>query len=255
MRISLITATYNSEQYLRDTFDSVLLQNYSDIEYLVIDGASTDLTTDIIKEYEPLFNGKMRWISEPDKGLYDALNKGIRLATGDIVGILNSDDFFSGNDTLSRIAMAFKTSSCEGVYGDIHFVNPNNLNKTVRYYSSAIFRKPLMRIGLIPAHPTFYTYKHFFEKYGYYKTNYKIAADFELLLRFIYVNRLKVQYLAFDFITMRVGGLSTESMNSRKIIMKEHLQAFKENNLFANRFILSLRYPYKIFELIKSKIM
>lgn len=254
MTISLITATYNSEKYLIDTIESVLNQDYSNIEYIIIDGGSKDSTVDIIKEYEPQFNGRLKWISEPDKGLYDALNKGIRMANGEVVGILNSDDFFTTNNILSEISSLFINSNCEAVYGDIHFVNPNDLTKSVRYYSSSVFKVSLMRFGFIPAHPSFYAYRSLFDKFGYYKTDYNIAADFELLLRFIYINRIKTHYLPLDFVTMRTGGLSTESMDSRKTIMKEHLRAFKENSLFTNRFILGLRYPYKIWELLFSKI-
>lgn len=254
MKISLITATYNSEKSLRDTFNSVLLQDYENIEYIVIDGSSQDSTLDIVKEYELKFKGNMRWISESDNGLYDALNKGIKMASGEIVGILNSDDFFTETNILSNISKTFKEKNCDAVYGDIHFVDPNDLTKCVRYYSSSVFKRELMRIGFMPAHPTFYTYKENFEKYGYYKTDYKIAADFELLLRFIYVNNIKIKYIPLDFVTMRTGGMSTESMNSRKVIMREHIRAFKENGLFVNRVILSMRYPYKVFELLKAYI-
>lgn len=254
MKLSLITATYNSEAYLVHTIESVLKQDFDDFEYIIIDGESTDTTIDIIKKYESLFNGKLKWISEPDKGLYDALNKGFRIATGEIVGILNSDDFFTDNHVISKVAETFNTSRCEAVYGDIHFVDAKDLTKCVRYYSSAIFKRSLMRIGFIPAHPTFYVYKNKFEEFGYYKTDYKIAADFELLLRFIYVHKINTQYIPIDFVTMRTGGMSTESMNSRKIIMKEHLRAFKENGIFNNRLILCLRYPYKIWELLKAKL-
>lgn len=253
MKISLITATYNSDKYLRDTIESVFQQDYPDIEYLIIDGGSKDSTVDIIKEYACKSEGRLHWISEPDKGLYDALNKGFKMATGKVVGILNSDDFFTDSNILSKVAETFKTKKCEAVYGDIHFVDSIDLKKCIRYYSSAIFRRSLMRIGFMPAHPTFYTYKNLFEKYGYYKTNYRIAADFELLLRFIYVNKINIKYIPLDFVTMRTGGMSTESLNSRKTIMREHLQSFEENNIFTNRFILSLRYPYKIYELIKGK--
>lgn len=251
MMISLITATYNSEKYLRSTFDSVLMQDYIEYEYIVIDGLSNDSTLDIIQEYEPLFEGKMRWISEPDKGLYDAMNKGIRMATGDVVGILNSDDFFTNSTVFSDIITKFKSAHCQAIYGDIHFVKPDNLSKCVRYYSSAIFRRWLMRVGFIPAHPTFYTYRKLFAQYGYYRENYKIAADFELLLRFLYINKIRTEYIPKSLVTMRTGGLSTGSLNSHKIIMREHLNAFRENGLYANRLILSLRYPYKILELFK----
>lgn len=254
MKVSIITATYNSERYLRDTIESVLGQDYLNIEYIIIDGRSKDSTIDIIKEYEPKFENRLLWISEPDKGLYDALNKGFKIATGEIVGILNSDDFFTDSQVISKVVETFKASKCEAVYGDIHFVDAKDLTKCVRYYSSAIFKRSLMRIGFIPAHPTFYVYKEKFEELGYYKTDYKIAADFELLLRFIYVHKISTKYIPIDFVTMRIGGMSTESMNSRKIIMKEHLRAFKENGILNNRFILCLRYPYKIWELLKAKL-
>ena len=145
MKISIITTTYNSGATLRDTIRSILSQTYQDIEYIVVDGASTDDTLTIIQEYEPQFDGRMRWVSEKDNGLYDAMNKGIRMATGDVVGILNSDDFFTSPDVLERVAGAFREESGpDAVYGDIHFVNPDNLNRCVRYYSSRLFRSWLM---------------------------------------------------------------------------------------------------------------
>ncbi len=254
MKISIITATYNSEKHLQDTINSVLSQDYSEIEYIIVDGGSKDSTIDIIKENEAKFEGRLHWISELDNGLYDALNKGFKMATGEVVGILNSDDFFTSHNVISNVVRTFESNNCEAVYGDIHFVDAKDLTKCIRYYSSAIFRRSLMKIGFIPAHPTFYVYKNKFEELGYYKTDYKIAADFELLLRFIYVYKIRTQYIPLDFVTMRTGGMSTESMDSRKIIMKEHLRAFKENGIFNNRFILSLRYPYKIWELLKAKL-
>ncbi len=156
MTISIITTTYNSADTLRDTFNSVLSQTFTDIDYWVIDGGSKDNTIDIIKEYEPKFNGNMHWISEKDRGLYDAMNKGIKHATGDIIGILNSDDFFTSADVLETIVKIFtetQEEQVDAVYGDIHFVKPKDLTKCVRYYSSKKFRPWLMRIGYMPAHP------------------------------------------------------------------------------------------------------
>ena len=255
MKISLITITYNSEKTLADTIQSVLNQTYTDIEYILVDGASKDNTVSIIKQYEPLFEGRMKWISEPDKGLYDAMNKGIRMATGDIVGILNSDDFFTSNEILQKNANAFlQDTKLDAVYGDVHFVNPDDLKKCVRYYSSKVFKRSLMKLGFMPAHPSFYIRRECFEKYGLYKTDYKIAADFEFLLRVIYKERIKTQYLPIDMVTMRTGGASTSGLESHKRIMKEHLRAFCENGIYTNRVLLSLRYVYKIIELIWSKI-
>ena len=254
MKISIITATFNSASTIKDTFESVLKQTYKDIEYIVVDGLSKDNTVDIIKEYEPKFNGRMRWISEKDKGLYDAMNKGIAMATGDVVGILNSDDFYTSDDALAVIADTIKDKSIDAVYGDIHFVNDNDLNKCVRYYSSAIFKRSLMRIGLMPAHPSFYCRREVYTKYGPFNTSYKIGADFESLLRYIYINRIRTKYIKKDFVTMRTGGASTEGFGSRWQIMKDHLRAMKDLGIKSNMFILSLRYPYKIYELLVSKL-
>lgn len=255
MKISLITITYNSGNTLSTTLESVLHQTYSDIEYILVDGASKDNTVSIIKQYEPLFEGRMKWISEPDKGLYDAMNKGIRMSTGDIVGILNSDDFFTSNDILKKNANAFQQDiQLDAVYGDVHFVHPSNLNKCVRYYSSKIFKRSLMKLGFMPAHPSFYIRRKCFEKYGLYKTDYKIAADFEFLLRVIYKEKIQTQYLPIDMVTMRTGGASTSGLESHKRIMKEHLRAFRENGIYTNAFLLSLRYVYKVKELLWSKI-
>lgn len=255
MKLSLITVTYNSGATLAYTIKSVLSQTYPDIEYIIVDGASKDNTVAIIKEYEPLFKGRIKWISEPDKGLYDAMNKGIRLATGDIIGILNSDDFFTNQNVLQKVADTFnEDASLDAVYGDVHFVNPEDLERCVRYYSSRVFNRKLMKLGFMPAHPSFYVRKECFEKYGIYKTDYKIAADFEFLLRVIYKNKIKTKYIPFDMVTMRTGGASTSGLESHKRIMKEHLRAFHENDIYTNVFLLSLRYIYKTGEVIKQKI-
>ena len=256
MKISLITVTYNSGKTLSNTLESVLQQTYPDVEYIIVDGASKDHTVDIIKDYEPRFDGKLKWISEPDKGLYDAMNKGIRMASGDVIGILNSDDFFTANGVLQQVADAFKESQeIDAVYGDVHFVHPDNLEKCVRYYSSKVFKRGLMKLGFMPAHPTFYMKKVLFDQYGLYKTDYQIAADFELLLRVIYKGGIRMLYLPLDMVTMRTGGVSTSGIDAHKRIMKEHLRAFRENGLRNNVFVLSLRYPYKVWELIKNKLI
>lgn len=251
MKISLITVTYNSAKTLPDTIQSVLSQSYSNIEYIIIDGASQDNTIDIVKEYEPLFNGRIGWISERDDGLYDAINKGIAMSTGDVVGILNSDDFFTSPTVIEEIANNF-SEEIDAVYGDVHFMNSTDLARPIRYYSSKIFRPSLMKLGFMPAHPTFYCRKSCYDKYGLYKTDFKIAADFDLLLRFIYVHHISLKYLPFDMVTMRVGGASTNGLKSHVCIMKEHLRSFKENGLKSNFFLLSLRYFYKLTEYIRK---
>ena len=254
MKISIITATYNSAKTVRDTFESVLKQTYNDIEYIVVDGLSKDNTMEIIKEYEVKFNGRMRYVSEKDNGLYDAMNKGIAMATGDVVGILNSDDFYTSSDILELVALNIRNNGIDAIYGDIHFVNDDNLNKCTRYYSSRIFRPWLMRFGFMPAHPSFYCKRSVYTKYGAFNTNYRIGADFESLLRYLYINRISTKYIKRDFVTMRNGGVSTDGFRSRLQIMKEHLKAMKENSIYSNIFLLSLRYPFKIYEVMSSNI-
>ena len=247
--ISIITATYNSAATVRDTFESVLRQNYKDFEYIVIDGLSKDSTVDIIKEYEPRFEGKMKWISEKDGGIYDAMNKGIGMATGYVVGILNSDDFYTANDSLATIAKAFENKNIDACYGDIHFVDDEDLKTCVRYYSSKVFRRGLMRLGFMPAHPSFYCKLSVYQKCGMFDTSFKVAADFENLLRLIFINRIKTYYIEKDFVTMRTGGASNKNLHSRWQIMRDHKKALKKNGVYSNFLLLSLRYIYKIYEL------
>lgn len=253
MTISLITVTFNSYFTLRDTLQSVYSQSYPDIEYIIIDGLSNDGTVDLIREFAPQFNGCLRWISEKDNGLYDAMNKGIRMATGDIVGIINSDDFYHRNDVITKVVEAFDNTDTQVVYGDVRFVNPKNLDKTVRYYSSKNFAPHLFRYGFMPAHPTFFTYRKYFEEFGYYKTDYKIAADYELLIRFLYVRQLKSKYLPFDFMKMRTGGTSTASVKSNILLNKEIVRACRENGIWTCLPLLCLKYAVKVFELLLIK--
>lgn len=251
IKISIITVTYNSSKTLRCTIESVLKQDYSNLEYIIADGFSKDETVSIIKEYEPLFNGRLKWFSEKDKGMYDAMNKGIKIASGDVVGIINSDDFFHRNDIISKVAEAFSADkSIEAVYGDVRFVNENNLEKTVRYYSSKNFAPWRFRFGFMPAHPSFYTYKHNFERFGYYQYDYHIAADYELLTRFLYSNRLKAKYLPLDFMKMRTGGRSTANWKSNIILNREIVRACKENGIWTCMPLLFLKYFVKIGEFI-----
>lgn len=250
--ISVITVTYNSEKTIRENLESVLRQTYRDIEFIIIDGASKDNTIEIVRKYVPAFGGRLRYISESDGGAYDAMNKGISMATGDIVGFLNSDDFYTSDDVLQKVASTFEENDIDAVYGDIHYVKAEDLSKRVRYYSSRFFARPLMRFGLMPAHPSFYCRRTAYLKYGGFDTSYKIAADFENLLRLIYIHRIRTKYINMDFVTMRVGGLSTAGMASRRQIMRDHLMAMKKNGVYSNFFFLSLRYLYKIYELIRG---
>ena len=251
MNVSIITCTYNSAETIADTIKSVNAQTYPNIEHIIVDGLSKDNTLEIVKE----FAGERQIIkSEKDNGIYDAFNKGIRMATGDIIGVLNSDDFFTSDTIIEQVVNAFNKGNIDAVYGDIHFVKPDNLNKCVRYYSSKSFRSWMMRMGFMFAHPSFYVKREYYENLGLYKTDYKIAADFELLLRFVVKAKIKCKYLPLDFVTMRTGGASTESFKSKNIINRECLRACKENNYYSNIFLMWLRLVYKAFELVLFKI-
>ena len=254
MRISVITATYNSGRTIGDTLESVLRQTYSDVELIVVDGASRDDTMDIVRRYEPRFGGRLHWTSEPDRGIYDAMNKGIARATGDVIGILNSDDFYTSDTVLERVAEAMAGGDVDAVYGDIHYVRDGDLHKCVRYYSSRPFRRGLMRLGFMPAHPSFYCRREVYERCGTFDTTYRVAADFENLLRLIYVNRIKTRYLPVDFVTMRTGGASTSGLSSHRQIMRDHLRALRSNGVWSCTPLLGLRYIYKIWEVGMSHL-
>ena len=269
IKISIITATFNSGRTVRDTLESVLRQTYGDYELMVKDGGSKDNTLDICREYMPRFDGRMRILSEPDRGIYDAMNQGIAAATGDVVGLLNSDDFYTADDILATIAECFSVHpDIDGLYGDVHYVDEHDLKKTVRYYSSRMFRRWWMRMGFMPAHPSFYCKKAVYERYklnaegiegfkgkkecAYFNTSYKIAADFEMMLRLVFVHRIRTIYVGRDFVTMRTGGASSSGTASHRQINREHRRAFRENGVYSNYFLISLRYLYKIGEIALS---
>ena len=248
MKISIVTATYNAAHTLRDTIESVLAQDYGDIEYIVVDGASTDGTISLLQSYESRFAGRMRWVSEPDKGIYDAMNKGLRMATGDVVGTINSDDFYNHDDVISRVAACFADTSVQAVYGDVRFVRPDDLNRTIRYYSSSGFTPRKFRYGWMPAHPTFFTYRRFFDEYGYYRTDYRIAADYELLIRFLYTYQLHTRYLAYDFIKMRTGGGNKTPGGSKRGLQRGEGRGRPGKGIFYQMPRVMMKNFFKIIE-------
>ena len=257
MKISIITATYNSAATIQDTMESVLGQSHQDFEHIIVDGASADKTLDIVHAFEPRYAGRIHILSEPDRGIYDAMNKGMALATGDVVGLLNSDDFFTSQDILSAVNSAMAEGDCDAVYGDIHYVNEEDLSKTVRYYYSKIFRPWLMRLGFMPAHPSFYCRRSCYETLPptpngrYFDTSFRVAADFDILLRLIFIQRIRALYLPIDFVTMRTGGASSSGLNSHRQIMNDHKRTLRENGVWSCTPLLGLRYLYKLTEFIK----
>ena len=247
MKVSIITVTYNSAQTLVDAMKSVLEQTYHDIEYIIVDGASTDSTIDIIRQYELQFKNRLKWISEKDDGIYDAMNKGIQLATGDVVGILNSDDYFTSSDVIARMVAAFRDGA-DAVYGDVHFIHDGEPNKCIRYYSSKHFRPFWLRFGFMPAHPSFYCRRGVYERAGYYKTDYAIGSDYEMMVRLFKVHHINARYIPMDFVTMRTGGASTRNVQSRLVLLKDDVRGCRENGVYTNIPMICMKFLYKIFE-------
>ncbi len=249
-RISIITVCYNSINTIRDTIDSVLKQTYKNIEYIIIDGGSTDGTVELVTSYGKNVN---KFISEPDRGMYNALNKGLKIASGDIVGILNSDDFFTNDRIIELVADEFRQKELEAVYGDVQFVRPSDKTKVVRYYSSKQFNPGKFKFGFMPAHPSFYVRLELFEKFGFYKENYKIGSDFDLLVRFLYIKKVKYKYLQMSFVNMRTGGLSNKNLGSILTLNKEIARACKENGIKTNLFLIYSKYLIKAFEFMGNR--
>ena len=207
MKISIITSCFNREKTIRDSIESILKQDYTDIEYIIIDGASSDRTTQIIEEYK---NDISLFISEPDHGMYEGINKGIKRATGDIIGLLHSDDVLYSPHVLSHIAEQFVNTNSDLVYGNGLFVDSDNLNKIVRRWISGPYHQNKVKWGWLPLHPTVYIKRDIFNLLGYYDESYKIAADSDFLVRYLYKNRLQVSYINEYIVKMRMGGASTD---------------------------------------------
>lgn len=246
-KISIITATYNGASTLKDTLESVANQTYGNIEHIVIDGLSTDNTTELVNSYSHV----AKYISEKDTGMYHAINKGIKLSTGDYIGILNSDDIFSADDILDQVYKTFAENEIDALYGDVKYVSAD-LSRTVRYYSSAHFTTKKFKVGYMPAHPSYYAKKSVFDAYGLYKEDYKIAADFELLTRQLYSNKVKSKYLNLCMVNMRTGGMSNSSLKNRLIANKEMVRACRENGIKTNLLQMTRKVARKLSEYIIS---
>ena len=254
MKISIITVAYNSERTLRDTVESVLNQTYTDIEYIVVDGLSKDHTVDILKEYDPKFNGHMRYVSEPDEGIYDAMNKGIKMATGDVVGILNSDDLLYDNHVIADIVHTFCEYRVDCIYGDLVFFKGNNTNNLVRSWNGSQYIKGLFSKGWAPAHPTFYVKKECYDRYGPYDISMKVSADFDLMMRFLAKYNITNKYMRRNVVKMRYGGESTGSIKSIYIGNRTIKKAFHKNGLRMPRFYYIRRILPKFWNLINNKL-
>lgn len=250
MKISIITVCYNNEKTIKDTLDSVASQLGVNIEHILVDGASADNTLDILKKYPHVY----KTISEPDNGIYDAMNKGIRLATGSVIGTLNADDFYINSHVLSDVAKIFEDETVDACFADLLYVDQQDTTKIVRYWQSQPYHSGLFKTGWMPAHPTFFVRKRVYEQYGKFDLNYKIAADFELLFRLIEVNKIKTVYLPKVLIKMRMGGTTNKNMRNIKIQNQEIIKLlsgyypdFSKLNFWArkavNRFFQLINRP------------
>lgn len=262
MKISVITATWNSGKTIEGTIKSVLEQTYTDVEHIIKDGGSKDDTVAICEDYRKRFYSSgeklaktMKIVSEKDGGIYDAMNKGIELASGDIIGILNSDDFYTSNGVLQRVADEFeKNPELEAVYGDIHFVKDEDLKKCTRYYSSGYFRPWMLRFGFMPAHPSFYVRREVYEKYGLYDLDFRTSSDFEWMVRLFAKHQIRAKYLKMDFVTMREGGESTAGMEAKKKVNNDIVGSLRKHGIFTCGAFKYVRYGVKAVELVISRM-
>ena len=230
MKVSLITATYNSESVIRSCLESVAGQTYEHVEHIVVDGKSTDTTVEIVKEFT-VSHPYVTWTSESDQGIYDALNKGIEMASGEVIGFVHSDDLLANRDILQEIMDQFRDSDVSGVYGDLKYVDASDTDRTIRYWRSSAFSKSLLHKGWMPPHPTLFLKKELYTKYGRFNTNLKIAADYEFVLRLFQHKDLKFYYLPQVITLMRLGGASNRNLQNIINKSREDLRALRMNNI------------------------
>ncbi|NIJ44316.1 glycosyltransferase involved in cell wall biosynthesis [Wenyingzhuangia heitensis] len=248
MKISIITVCYNSEATIEKTLKSVESQSYPNVEYIVVDGNSKDNTVQLIQQYNSIIT---KWVSEPDKGLYDAMNKGIEMATGDLVGILNSDDTFYDEMVLQQVANFHKQNNIQASVGNI--TQHNEEGKTVRKYSAANWNPEKLRIGFMPAHPALFIKRELFDKYGKYALDFKIGADYELITRFFLKEKISWKYSEITTTAMLIGGVSSSGYESYKLITKEIAKALNRNNISFSYTKIFLRGFWKLVSFLKKK--
>ena len=245
--VSVITVVFNGAATVEHTIRSVIEQSYDNVEHIIIDGGSTDATLDILHKY----NGHINyWLSENDLGIYDAMNKGIALANGDFIGILNADDYFADPSALEEIVLQFQANNVDAVFSCLDIVDPGNLNRVKRKYRVSKFSKFMLRIGVMPPHPTFYCRKLCYEAAGPYRIDFRIAADFEMLVRLLIKYQITWRFFDKTTIKMRSGGVSNSGIKSKWKINREIVHACKENGLYTNMFLLLFKLPIRLIELV-----
>lgn len=249
LKISIITVCYNSDSTIESTIKSVINQEYSNIEYIIVDGKSKDNTLQIIEKYKDKIS---KVVSEKDDGIYFAINKGIELATGDVIGILHADDVYADNTVIKQVVDLFEKSNSDAVYGDLQYVNKEDINKVVRNWKSGIYKEGLFLKGWMPPHPTFFVKAHCYKKHGHFNTVLKSAADYELMLRLIHKYKCTVSYIPHVLVKMRVGGKSNVSIKNRILANREDKKAWKLNGLNPGMLTIIRKPLSKIAQFIKK---
>lgn len=244
MKVSIITVSFNSVKTIEDTINSVLSQDFPEIEYIVVDGGSSDGTVNIIEKYQ---NRIGKWVSEKDRGMYDAMNKGIAMATGDVIGILNSDDVYMNTHVISDLMALMEQQKAEVVFADLILVDQVDEKKVLRYYDSGHFHPDKFKYGWMPAHPTVFVKRELYEAVGQFSTTYQIAADYEMLIRILAIQRAPYAYLPKPVVRMRSGGASTANLSRNWVLNKEIVRACKENGIYSNMAMLLLKIPAKLW--------
>lgn len=245
--VTVVTVVFNGAATLEHTIRSVIEQSYGNVEHIIIDGGSTDATLDILRKYDDSID---YWVSEKDAGIYDAMNKGIALARGDYIGMLNSDDFYADSLSLEKIAAHLKASKVDAVFSCLDIVDPANLDRVIRKYRISNFSPFMLRIGVMPPHPTFYCKKSCYENAGPYRTDYRIAADFEMLVRLLLKHKITWKFIDETTVKMRSGGVSSSGLKSSWVVNREIIRACTENGLYTNVFLLVLKLPIRLMERI-----
>ncbi|QHV99815.1 glycosyltransferase family 2 protein [Spirosoma endbachense] len=247
MKVSIITVVFNGAEHIRDCIESILNQTYNDIEYIVVDGGSTDGTIELVRSYGTKI---ARFISEPDKGLYDAMNKGIQMATGEVIGLLNADDFYRHNQVIEHMVTTFERTGSDAVYGDMIYVDRTDIQKLKRYWRSGWYHENAFLWGWMPGHLSFFAKRWLYEQHGLFRLDMKSAADYELLLRFIHKNKAKLAYMDEVTIVMRAGGISNSSLKNRLRANREDRIAWELNGLTPYFFTLWLKPLRKLRQYI-----
>lgn len=249
-KISVVTVCFNSQATIADTIQSVLGQDFPDIEYIIVDGGSNDGTLGIINEN---FHGIALLISEPDGGIYDAMNKGIKAATGDAICMLNSDDVYTSKSAVRKMAEQMSQQGTDTVFADLVYVDKHDMSQIVRHYSSKKFKPSQLKYGWMPAHPTFLCRRRVYQKWGGYSLDFRIASDFEMMVRLFHRARVSYAYLPDVLVKMRVGGISTSGLRNSWALNREILRACRSHGLRTNSFLLLLKIPAKLFETFRRR--